>query len=91
MADFCLIAARTLTRPLERDVFRLHFAGGAGWRACCEELGITRGNFFHHVYLVEQRLGRVFGELEPYGLWPVDEYFGLHRAWRIEPLRAMAA
>jgi hypothetical protein len=28
------------------------------------------------VYRIEQRLGRVYRELEPYALFPLDEYFG---------------
>jgi len=91
IADFCLIANRTLTAPLQREVFRLHYLEGAEWRLCCQELGITRGHFFRSVYVVEERLGRVFGELQPYGLWPLDEYFGKHGAWKPEPLLAMAA
>jgi hypothetical protein len=27
------------------------------------------------VYRLQQKLGRVFRELEPYGLFPVDDYF----------------
>jgi hypothetical protein len=36
---------------------------------------MDRGNFFHAVYRIEQKLGRVFRELEPYSLFPVDDYF----------------
>jgi hypothetical protein len=36
---------------------------------------MDRGNFFHAVYRIEQRLGRMFRELEPYSLFPLDEYF----------------
>jgi len=28
------------------------------------------------VYRVQQKLGPVFRELEPYSLYPLDEYFG---------------
>ena len=42
--------------------------------------------FFHILYKVEQKLGRVFRELEPYSLFPLDEYFGgtmrNDRPWR---------
>jgi hypothetical protein len=48
---------------------------GADWKLCSRKLGIDRGNFFHAVYRIEQKLGRVFRELEPYPLFPVDEYF----------------
>jgi hypothetical protein len=38
-------------------------------------LGMNRGNFFHAVYRIEQKLGRVFRELQPYPLFPLDDYF----------------
>lgn len=57
-------------------VFRYYFLLGADWKLCCRQLGMDRGNFFHAVYRIEQKLGRVFAELDPYGLDPVDEYFG---------------
>ena len=37
---------------------------------------MDRGTFFHSVYRIEHKLGRVFAELEPYALFPLDEYFG---------------
>jgi hypothetical protein len=37
---------------------------------------LDRGTFFHSIYRIEQRLGRVFAELEPYALYPLSEYFG---------------
>ena len=36
---------------------------------------MDRGNFFHAVYRIEQKLGKVFRELKPYALFPLDEYF----------------
>lgn len=36
---------------------------------------MERGNFFHLVYRIEQRLGRVFATLQPYALYPVSDYF----------------
>jgi hypothetical protein len=75
MADFYLVSRRELD-ALEFRVFRYHFLLGADWKLCCRQLGIDRGSFFHTVYRIEQKLGRVFAELEPYGLYPVDEYFG---------------
>lgn len=35
----------------------------------------TIDSFFHGVYRIQQRLGRIFRELQPYGLFPLDEYF----------------
>jgi hypothetical protein len=37
---------------------------------------MDRGSFFHEVYRIQRKLGRVFRELEPYALYPLDEYFG---------------
>jgi hypothetical protein len=74
IADFCLIGRRTLDE-LEYIVFRSHFLLGAEWNLCCERLRLDRGAFFHVIYRIQQKLGRVFRELKPYGLYPVDEYF----------------
>ncbi len=74
-ADFFLVSRRNL-EGLEWDIFRFHFLLGADWRLCCLRLKLDRGTFFHHVYRMEQRLGRVFRELKPYALYPLDEYFG---------------
>lgn len=74
-ADFYLIARRTLT-PFEFQLFALHFLCGFEWKQCCEKSGLDRGNFFHAVYRIEQKLGRAFRETKPYALFPLDEYFG---------------
>ncbi|MFB3827846.1 MAG: hypothetical protein ACE15B_13830 [Bryobacteraceae bacterium] len=75
MADFSLVSRRVLDQE-EYKVFRYHFLLGADWRLCCRYTGLDRGNFFHYVYRIEQKLGRAFRELEPYPLFPLDEYFG---------------
>jgi hypothetical protein len=74
IADFCLVSRRTLNE-LEHKVFTYHFLLGADWRLCTRRLGMDRGNFFHMVYRIEQKLGRAFRELKPYALYPLDEYF----------------
>ena len=73
-ADFYLVARRTLTKP-EWKVFSYHFLLGADWRLCCRRLNVERGLFFHAVYRIQAKLGKVFRELEPYSLFPLDEYF----------------
>jgi len=75
MADFCRISERTLNAA-EHRLFRFHFLLGADWRLCSRRLKIDRGTFFHEVYRIQQKLGRVFRELQPYSLFPLDEYFG---------------
>lgn len=74
IADFCLVSRRTLN-DFEYKIFKYHFLLGGDWKLCCRKLGLDRGNFFHAVYRIEQKLGRVFRELKPYGLFPLDEYF----------------
>ena len=74
MADFILVSKRTLDEH-EYNIFRFHFLLGADWKLCCRKLNIDRGTFFHDVYRVQQKLGKVFRELEPFALFPVDEYF----------------
>jgi hypothetical protein len=76
MADFILVARRTLSEASWR-IFKYHFLLGADWKLCCRKLKIDRGAFFHEVYRIEERLGRAFRETQPYGLFPVDEYFGV--------------
>ncbi|HEY6392523.1 MAG TPA: hypothetical protein VIX89_14670 [Bryobacteraceae bacterium] len=73
-ADFCLVSKRTLTES-EYRIFRYHFLLGADWKLCCQKLQTDRGSFFHSVYRLEQKLGRVFRELQPYGLFPINDYF----------------
>jgi hypothetical protein len=78
-ADVELIAKRTLDAG-EWTLFRLHFMDGRDWRECCPRLQLNRGRFFHAVYRVMEKLGRAWREVEPYPLYPADEYFGV--TWR---------
>ncbi len=73
-ADFCNISKRSLTDE-EYRIFKYHFLLGADWKLCCKRLNMERGPFFHTVYRIQQRLGRRFRELQPYALFPLDEYF----------------
>ena len=74
VADFTLVSRRSLNRE-EYKLFSYHFLLGADWRLCCRKLKMDRGNFFHSIYRIEQKLGKIFRELRPYGLFPLDEYF----------------
>lgn len=83
IADFCLVAKRVLTEA-EHQLFRFHFILGADWKLCTRKSGMDRGMFFHAIYRIEQKLGRKFRELEPYALFPLDEYF--HGPSRLGPV-----
>jgi hypothetical protein len=74
MADFILVSRRTLNE-YQYKLFNYHFLLGADWKLCCRKLNLDRGTFFHDVYRIQQLLGRTFRELEPYALFPLDEYF----------------
>jgi hypothetical protein len=82
IADFDLVSRRALSES-EYRLFRFHFVLGADWKLCTRKLGMDRGNFFHSVYRIEQKLGRMFRELEPYPLFPLDDYF--HGPSRLAP------
>lgn len=75
IADFELVSRRSLT-DLEHDVLRYHYLLGADWKMCTVRLEIDKGTFFHTKYKVEEKLGRVFRELQPHALFPLDQYFG---------------
>jgi len=75
MADFCLVSRRFLD-DYHYKIFRFHFLLGASWKLCCRQLQMDRGKFFHAIYRIEQELGRAFSELEPYALFPLNDYFG---------------
>lgn len=74
VADFCLVSRRSLSEA-EYRIFKYHFLLGADWKLCCRKMKMDRGNFFHAVYRIQQKLGRIFRELEPYCLYPLSEYF----------------
>jgi hypothetical protein len=75
VADFLLVSQKSLTEE-EHKLFRYHYLLGADWRLCCRKLGVDKGNFFHAVYRIQQKLGRAYRELEPYPLYPLNDYFG---------------
>lgn len=87
VADFTLVSRGTLTQE-EYRLFSFHFLLGADWRLCCRRLKMDRGNFFHAVYRIEQKLGKVFRELKPYALFPLDEYFHgrVETVWSPDPI-----
>lgn len=89
-ADFLLVTRRVLTED-EYKLFRYTYLLGASWQLCAPRLGLDRGNFFHVLYRMQAKLGREYSGMEPYPLYPLDEYFGGQvRAKRIEPMTRRA-
>ena len=76
VADFHLVSHRALSK-FEWNIFRFHFLAGLDWPGCERRIrGLRRAKFFYTLYSIEAKLGRVFHDLEPYALFPIDEYFG---------------
>ena len=95
VADFCLVTRRTLNDSDYR-IFKYHFLLGADWRMCCRKLNMDRGTFFHLLYRIEAKLGRMYRELQPYGLFPIYDYFegprkdmirSSKRTFQVRPIR----
>lgn len=85
IADFSLVGKRVLDE-LEYKIFRFHFLLGADWKLCCRQLKLDRGSFFHIVYRIEQTMGRAVAELQPFPLFPLDDYFGGMHHQPVKPL-----
>lgn len=81
LADFLLLARRTLA-PFEYRAFSMYFPAHCSWEDCAKRLGMDRGLFYHLIYRIEATLGETFMLTEPYGLFPLDEYFHATREER---------
>lgn len=75
IADFELISRRTLDKQ-EYEAFKWHYLYGADFKACTTKMGIDKGTFYHLIYQIQEKLGRVFREMQPHALFPLDVYFG---------------
>lgn len=75
IADFEITSRRSLNEE-EYGVFRYHYQLGADWKQTSTKLCMSKGTFFHMKYQIEEKLGRVFRELQPHCLFPLDQYFG---------------
>lgn len=73
-ADLYLVTKRSLTAE-EWKVFDAHYLMGGDWKFCAEKIGIDKGKFFHLLYVIQEKLGRIYAELKPHALYPIDEYF----------------
>lgn len=74
--DFHMVSMRHLENDQERKLFTLYFLERRGLQDCLRALDMDDGAFYHAVYRLEMRLGRAYREVQPYPLFPLDEYFG---------------
>lgn len=75
VGDFYLTTKRVLNER-EWKLINFHHLLGADWKMCCKKLKMDKGNFYHALYRIEAYLGRVYADMQPYGLFPLDQYFG---------------
>jgi hypothetical protein len=82
-----LVSKRFLTDPREWDIFRYHYLLGADSKLCCDRLNMTKADFFHAAYRIEETLGEVLMSLRPFALYPIDDYFAaVSRRVDVRPL-----
>lgn len=75
VCDFELLARRVLTQQ-EMRLFWARVHRDQTARALAMELGWSVGATNHTTYRVETTLGQVYAETTPYGLWPLESYYG---------------
>lgn len=73
-ADVDLIARRELNEEDYR-IFRLRWFRRLDAKQIGRIVQRSRGDVFHHVFAIEKGLGRRFLNVQPYALYPIDEYF----------------
>ncbi len=90
MADFELIARRTLTQA-EHRLFRFHHILAASEAMCAKRLGISTQAAKRAIQRLEVKLGLTFATIEPYALYPLYDYFNRTRSEPVKPCRLPAA
>jgi hypothetical protein len=75
IADFIGIARRALN-PLQFQVFRFAFVLAADSALLMRRYGMSKMVCDALLSTIRQRVGRACAQTKPYGLYPLDEYFG---------------
>jgi hypothetical protein len=73
-ADFCLIGRRSLDTE-EYNLFRYYYLLRADHRICQKRLNMDPTRFHRCLRNIQERLGRAYADQQPYGIYPLDEYF----------------
>jgi hypothetical protein len=88
-ADFCLIGRRSLEEE-EYTLFRYFYLLRADHRACQRRLNLDPTKFHRCLRNIQEKLGRAFAEQQPYGIYPLDEYFHQVNRASVSPSRPAA-
>jgi hypothetical protein len=86
MADLETTARRALEscNPLWWAVWLSHYLQNQPWKTAIWSVGrkvgrrIDRAEFFAAAYIIEERLGRLWMELQPHSMWPRCYFSGRH-------------
>ena len=85
-ADFCLIAGRTLKKE-EYDLFRFFYLLRADHKSCQRRMAVDANRFHRSLRSIQEKLGRAFVDLKPYGIYPLEEYFHEVNQAMVSPAR----
>lgn len=80
LADFLAVSRRALRTNEQRLVFDQHCMDCLDWRTVMGRAKLNRGDFWHAVYCIQEQCGRALVTVQPYRIFPLDEYFGVSRA-----------
>lgn len=82
--DFEILARHSLSET-QFLIFKLRYLQKKNFKVCCKRARLSRGNFFHMCYIIEQKVGLAALALKPYPLFPISDYFDqrLNRRTRI--------
>jgi hypothetical protein len=89
-ADFCLIGRRSLEGE-EYNLFRYFYLLRADHRMCQRRLNMDATRFHRTLRNIQEKLGRAFADQQPYGIYPLDEYFHQVNRASVTPRRPVGS
>jgi hypothetical protein len=84
MADFLSLGLKRLPTDTHKLIFQSHYLGGNDYKAVFSEIrrklvpDFTLGQYWHLTYQVAEFVGERCITVQPYRLYPLDEYFGVN-------------
>lgn len=90
VADFESISLKATRTDLQRNILQLHFLSGHDYKFCHAKAlkidpQLTCGQWWHELYMMQENIGFRLATVQPYRLFPLDEYFGINTTkvyWR---------